>query len=79
MAEIVVGVPVFAQFVESLIFDAPAFIAEENEGAGRNLGGREGCNPEPLGDQFSIVPFVGNALALGGRLDALDDADRLGV
>lgn len=79
MAEVMVGVPLIAEFVESLVFDAPAFMAEENEGAGRNFAGGKRGDPQPLSGQLAVVPVVSDAFADGGGFDALDDADRLGV
>ena len=37
--EVVIGVPVIAQFVEPLIFDAPAFMSEEDYIRGADLSG----------------------------------------
>ena len=46
--EVVVGVPLIAQLIEPLVFDAPAFMAEDNDRLGGNFGRWQCCDPYPF-------------------------------
>src|SRR5580692_11742033 len=47
MAKDVIGMPLIGQFVESVILDIPALVAENNGALGRKLGSRRGGHPDP--------------------------------
>ena len=49
MMEVVVGVPLVTEFIEALVLNAPAFMAEEDDVARGNLGSGQRGDPDPLG------------------------------
>ena len=71
--EIMVGVPIGCQFIEALVFDAPAFMAENDDVTGWDLVLWQRGDPDP---------FFGNgggAVGCEGRFEAAHDAHALGI
>jgi len=74
--EIVVGVPIFGQLIESFILDAPPFMAENDDMARGDLILRQCGNPDPFrchggGDAGPVADRFG--------FKASDNADAVGV
>ena len=71
----VVGVPVVDEFVEALVFDAPALVPDVHDAGGACFACRQAGGPYPFGG--GLLDLAGELAAHADRLQASHDADRL--
>lgn len=74
--EDVAGVPVGGQFVEALVFDAPAVVPELEDHAGGSQRGGHGRRPIPVRVYGGFQVFSGHRFVAGAGFVGVDDAQR---
>lgn len=74
--EDVAGVPVGGQFVEALVFDAPAVVPELEDHAGGSQSAGHGCRPIPGRVDGRFQMFSGYRFVTGAGFVGVDDAQR---